>query len=92
MTTPLFLRWCAQLGLSIRDLNLLIIGTMNDMYTEIGNNSFDYSEVTVKEGFDQFKIVLLACDSCKSAITFRSIMFPLIICDILFCTVIFSVI
>lgn len=31
MTTPLFLLRCVQLGLSIRDLDLLTIGMVNDM-------------------------------------------------------------
>ena len=34
MTTPLFLLRCVQLGLSIRDLDLLTIGLVNDMFTE----------------------------------------------------------
>ena len=32
MTTPLFLLRCVQLGISIRDLNLLTIGMVNDMF------------------------------------------------------------
>ena len=31
MTTPLFLLRCVQLGISIRDLDLLTIGMVNDM-------------------------------------------------------------
>lgn len=54
MTTPLFLLRCVQLGLSIRDLDLLTIGTVNDMYTEMGNDIFDYSEVATQKDFDQF--------------------------------------
>ena len=38
MTTPLFLLRCVQLGLSIRDLDLLTIGMVNDMYLEIRND------------------------------------------------------
>ena len=34
MTTPLFLLRCVQLGISIRDLDLLTIGLVNDMYAE----------------------------------------------------------
>ena len=34
MTTPLFLLRCVQLGLSIRDLDLLTIRMVNDMYAE----------------------------------------------------------
>lgn len=36
MTTPLFLLRCVQLGLSIRDLDLLTIGMVNDMYMRAG--------------------------------------------------------
>ena len=38
MTTPLFLLRCVQLGLSIRDLDLLTIGMVNDMYVESRND------------------------------------------------------
>ena len=38
MTTPLLLRRCVQLGISIRDLDLLTIGMVNDMYAESGND------------------------------------------------------
>ncbi|MEI2995067.1 MAG: hypothetical protein V8T24_09410, partial [Roseburia hominis] len=40
MTTPLFLLRCVQLGISIRDLDLLTIGLVNDMYAE--NSDDDY--------------------------------------------------
>ena len=38
MTTPLFLLRCVQLGISIRDLDLVTIGMVNDMYAESGND------------------------------------------------------
>ena len=38
MTTPLFLLRCVQLGISLRDLDLLTIGTVNDMYAEMSND------------------------------------------------------
>ena len=38
MTTPLFLLRCVQLGISIRDLELLTIGMVNDMYVESRND------------------------------------------------------
>lgn len=34
MTTPLFMLRCVQLGISIRDLDLLTVGLVTDMYTE----------------------------------------------------------
>jgi len=40
MTTLLFLLRCVQLGISIRDLDLLTIGLVNDMYCESGNDSY----------------------------------------------------
>ena len=35
MTTPLFLLRCVQLGISIRDLDLLTIGMVNKGYAQI---------------------------------------------------------
>lgn len=42
MTTPLFLLRCVQIGLSISELDLLTIGTVNDMYAEMSNDDFNY--------------------------------------------------
>ena len=59
MTTPLFLLRCVQLGLSIRDLDLLTIGMVLDIWTEKGND--DYKDgannnirVAGQEDFDKF--------------------------------------
>lgn len=55
MTTHLFLIRCAQLGISIRDLDLLNIGRVNDMYAENNNDDYKgYKEVATKEDFDKF--------------------------------------
>lgn len=54
MTTPLFLLRCVQLGLSIRDLDLLTIGMVNDMYVESRNDDYKYREVATQEDFDRF--------------------------------------
>ncbi len=55
MTTPLFLLRCVQLGISLRDLDLLTIGTVNDMYAEMSNDDWDgYSEVATQEQMDRF--------------------------------------
>lgn len=54
MTTPLFMLRCIQLGLSIRDLDLLTIGMVNDMYTESRNDDYKYKEVASQEDFDNF--------------------------------------
>ncbi len=54
MTTPLFLLRCVQLGLSIRDLDLLTIGMVNDMYAESRNDRVDYPMLAAQEDFDRF--------------------------------------
>ena len=55
MTTPLFLLRCVQLGISIRDLDLLTIGLVNDMFIEKGNDEYDgWSEVAGQADFDNF--------------------------------------
>ena len=40
MTTLLFLLRCVQLGISIRDLDLLTIGMVNDMFVESRNDEY----------------------------------------------------
>lgn len=54
MTTPLFLLRCVQIGLSISELDLLTIGTVNDMYAEMSNDDWDYAQVATQEQFDLF--------------------------------------
>ena len=57
MTTPLFLLRCVQLGISIRDLDLLTIGMVNDMYVESGNDhdaDKKYSVIATQADFDLF--------------------------------------
>ena len=57
MTTPLFLLRCVQLGISIRDLDLLTIGIVNDMYVESGNDQDadkNYNVVATQADFDRF--------------------------------------
>lgn len=54
MTTPLFLLRCVQLGISIRDLDLLTIGMVNDMYAESRNDMCEYTELAVQDDFDNF--------------------------------------
>ena len=54
MTTPLFLLRCVQLGISIRDLDLLTIGMVNDMYVESANDEHKYAKVAGQEQFDAF--------------------------------------
>ena len=57
MTTPLFLLRCVQLGISIRDLDLLTIGMVNDMYVESGNDQDadkKYNVVATQADFGRF--------------------------------------
>ena len=54
MTTPLFLLRCVQLGISIRDLDLLTIGMVNDMYAENSNDHWKYKEIATQADFDHF--------------------------------------
>ena len=55
MTTPLFLLRCVQLGISIRDLDLLTIGLVYDMYAENSNDDYKgYRLVATQEDFDKF--------------------------------------
>ena len=56
MTTPLFMLRCLQIGVSIRDLDLLSIGLVLDMYTESGNDESkdDYCQLATQADFDNF--------------------------------------
>lgn len=53
MNTPLFLLRCVQLGLSLRDLDLVTIGMVNDMYAEQENDSVKYPYRATQEDFDR---------------------------------------
>ena len=54
MTTPLFLLRCLEIGLSIRDLDLLTIGIVTDMWIEKENDKEEYDIVATQEDFDRF--------------------------------------
>ena len=54
MTTPLFLLRCVQIGVSIRDLDLLTIGMVNDLYAELNNDDYKYATVASQADFDSF--------------------------------------
>ena len=56
MTTPLLLLRCVQIGIHISELELLTIGTVNDMYTEMNNdeNREAYSTLASQEDMDAF--------------------------------------
>lgn len=54
MTTALFLLRAAQLGIPIRDLELLTIGMVTDMITEAQNDEYNYQQLPTQEDFDRF--------------------------------------
>ena len=54
MTTPLFLLRCVQLGISIRDLNLLTIGMVNEMFIEKDNDDYEYETKATQNDMDMF--------------------------------------
>lgn len=55
MTTPLLMLRCVQMGLSIPDMDLLTIGMITDMATELSNDDSDaWQELATQEDFDRF--------------------------------------
>lgn len=54
MTTPLFLLRCLQIGLSLRDLELLTVGMVNDIFIENQNDDYEYVPLATQEDFDKF--------------------------------------
>ena len=54
MTTALFMLRCVQLGLSIADLDLLTIGSVNDMFNESARDKIQWREEANQADFDRF--------------------------------------
>ena len=57
MTTALFMLRCTQIGLSIRDLDLLTIGMVNEMFIESRNDEGAdkyYHRIAGQAEFDNF--------------------------------------
>ena len=54
MNTPLFLLRCIEIGISIRDLDLLTIGMVMDIWTEKANDDVKYQQIATQEDFDKF--------------------------------------
>ena len=52
--TNLIILRCVEIGISIRDLDLLTIGLVLDMWTEKGNDGATYSKIATQEDFDKF--------------------------------------
>ena len=55
MTTALFMFRCVQIGLSIRDLDLLTIGLVNEMFIESRNDEYSYPTLADQSAMDMFK-------------------------------------
>ena len=55
MTTALFLLRTAQLGIPIRDLELLTIGMVTDMLVEAGNDGCEYDFCPPRGTLTHFK-------------------------------------
>ena len=54
MTTPLFLVRCLQIGLSLRDMELVTAGMVMDMAVERANDEAEWEEIATQEDFDSF--------------------------------------
>ena len=53
MTTALFMLRCVELGLSIADLDLLTIGSVNDMFNEKSRDSLEWREYANQSDMDR---------------------------------------
>ncbi len=54
MTTSLFLLCYAKVGISIRDLDLLTISVVLDIWKEKGNDFLKYRRVADQRDYDKF--------------------------------------
>ena len=54
MTTPLLLLRCVQLGIHISELDLLTIGTVLDMYTELQRDDEPHDQLASQDDMDRF--------------------------------------
>ena len=54
MTTPLFLLRCLQIGRRLKELDMLTIGMVNDLFIESQNDDFEWDEVGTQEMMDAF--------------------------------------
>ncbi len=52
VNTALFMLRCVQCGISISDLDLLSIGMINDMFTELKNDEYDYPVMGTQADID----------------------------------------
>lgn len=54
MTTALFMLRTSQLGIPVRDLELLTIGMVVDMMIEAANDRCEYEQLPTQDDFDNF--------------------------------------
>ena len=54
MTTALVILRCAQIGLSVSDMERLTLGAVFDVITEKNNDSFEYRELATQDDFNRF--------------------------------------
>lgn len=54
MTTPLLLLRAVQLGVQIGEMDLLTIGTINDMYTEMQRDEEPHDQLASQDDMDRF--------------------------------------
>ena len=52
-TTALFLLRAVKLGIPLRDLDLITIGMLNDMYAEAANDELDWPTLATQEDMDR---------------------------------------
>lgn len=53
INTALFMLRAIQCGISIRDMELLSIGMINDIFTEMKNDEYDYPYRATQEDIDR---------------------------------------
>ena len=54
MTTSMFMLRCVELGLNIADLDLLTIGSVNDMFNEKCRDSMEWREEASQADMNRF--------------------------------------
>ena len=54
MTTSMFMLRCVELGLNIADLDLLTIGSVNDMFNEKSRDSMEWREEASQADMNRF--------------------------------------
>ena len=54
MTTPLLLLRAVQLGVHISEMDLLTIGTINDMYSEMQRDEEPHTQLASQDDMDRF--------------------------------------